>query len=76
MKTELANGCYSLKDGDSLIYYNQQRQLHREDGPAFIWYKKDGSIDDEAYFLYGMYITNEHFNDQRFVTQLHLENIG
>jgi len=103
-RTELANGCYSIKYDDGLEYYNQQDQRHREDGPAVIWYYKDGSIDCEDYFindqyhredgpeyirykkdgsirwevhaLYGMYITNEHFNDQRFVTRLHLEKIG
>jgi len=103
MKTELANGCYSIKSEYRLEYYNQHGKLHREDGPAIIAYNKDGSINYEYYlinhkqhredgpsyigytydgsiyyeehFLYGKYITKEEFNDQRFVTQLHLEKI-
>jgi len=131
-RTELANGGYSIKYYDRLVYYNQQGQRHREDGPAVIWYNKggsignewyfindqrhredgpadisynndgsifiesyyindlmhredgpayigynkDGSIDYEEYDLYGKKITARQFNNKKFVTRLHLENIG
>jgi len=76
MRTELANDCYSSNDGNELIYYNQQGQVHREDGPAQIWYNEDGSIKFRSYYLYDKRIAKTRLNDQRFVTQLHLQYIG
>jgi len=32
-------------------FYYKDKMLHREDGPAFIWYNEDGSIRKKEYFL-------------------------
>jgi len=55
MKTGLVNGCYSIKSNDKLIYYNQQGQIHREDGPALIWYYNTGSIAYEVWYINGVW---------------------
>ena len=81
------NGRKHREDGPAVIWYNDDGSIHnegyyinglghREDGPGYIRYNKDGSIDYEEYYLYGKAITKEQLNDQRFVTRIHLENIG
>jgi len=37
----------------SILYYNKNNQLHREDGPAEIRYWKDGSTKGERYYIKG-----------------------
>lgn len=34
-------------------HFNSKLQLHREDGPARIKYNKDGSIENEEYWVNG-----------------------
>ncbi len=34
-------------------YFNANDNLHREDGPAFTSYYRDGSLKDEAYYIDG-----------------------
>jgi hypothetical protein len=35
------------------VWENGSGELHREDGPAIIWYNSDGSIFEEDFYLHG-----------------------
>ena len=37
----------------SKFYYNSKDKLHREDGPAEIWYYESGEIMNELYYING-----------------------
>ena len=37
-------------------YFNNKRELHKEDGPALIVYNEDGSIKEEHWYINGEYI--------------------
>ena len=35
------------------IYYNKDMDIHRDNGPAIVWYFRDGKIDTEIYMKNG-----------------------
>lgn len=35
------------------IYYNDDMDIHRDNGPAIVWYFRDGKIDTEIYMKNG-----------------------
>jgi len=43
-------------------YYNSKDEVHRLDGPASIWYYKDGEIISELYYINSKEYTKEEFN--------------
>jgi len=44
---------YYPMGGCDVIYY-KNNQLHREDGPAAVWYNEDGTIERESYYQHSI----------------------
>lgn len=53
------NGIGPKKSVETYWIYNL---LHRTDGPAYISYKKDGTIDNNGYYIMNAQISEEDFN--------------
>ena len=43
-------------------YYTLNGKLHREDGPAYIRYYKNGNISNERYCINDKYLTKQEFD--------------
>jgi len=69
-KIELENGCYKEIEyyGDKKIkifceyYFNSNFDVHRLDGPAEIWYRENGEIESEDYFINDIKYSKEEFD--------------
>ena len=52
-------------DGSMEYWALPSGKLHREDGPAILWYNEDGSVDDVGYWVNGKELTEEEWKIHR-----------
>jgi len=79
---ELENGCYKKMNyyykseqiyGE--FYYDSNNKLHRENGPAVIWYNENGKINSKFYWINGKcYIKEEYYKKLNIDRNLKLLN--
>lgn len=64
---EIEKRTKNYKDGSYIEIYHKkgdQDYWHREDGPAIIYYNKDGSIKYESYYINDRRLSKEDWEDQ------------
>jgi len=57
---------------DFIIFMKLNNKWHREDGPAVIWYNKDGTINTQDYWLENNQMTKELFDKYIFKKKIDL----
>lgn len=55
---------YSKLDVASLVYKNDQSQVHNEDGPAVIFINNVQNTLEESYYLFDKHVPANEFEDQ------------